>query len=271
MINFVVATHIESLPIIEFYSLKQIKSDSIFQVFRNIKTNIYLIISGIGKIKSASATTYLFAIHTKIKNQIWINIGICGHIDHPVGNGYLVNKITDKSTKQNFYPNLAFSHNFFTCGCITCDKPNFKYCQSLYDMESSGFFSTALKFSTSELVHLFKVISDNQANRIIQRDKSYVLGLIRNNLNLIDKLVKKLKMINKKNYKKNQNQINEIQKQFFYFCKYFNFQEEEKNKLKDMLEDWNYIRNFESPIKYLKKITKKNEIFLELRKALNND
>ncbi len=271
MINFVVATHAESSPIITFYKLKQIKSDSIFQVFRNKNNNIFLIISGIGKVRSASATMYLYSVHTKTKNQIWINIGICGHKNHPLGNGYLINKITDKSTNKNFYPILAFSHTFSTNSCITCDKPNFNYCESLYDMESSGFFCTALKFSSSEIVHLFKVISDNETNKINFNKRSSISGLIKINLNIIDKLVKKLKKINKVNYKKNQFQINEIQKQYFYFCKKFKFQKSEQNELKNILEDWNYLKDFESPVKYLKKITTKDEIFKTLRNELKYD
>ena len=272
MINFVVATHTESLPIIKFYNLKQIKSDHMFQVFRNVYSNIFLIITGIGKIRSASATMYLYGVHTKLKNQIWINIGICGHKNYSLGNGYLVNKITDKSSNQNFYPIQAFSHNFFTSSCITCDKPNINYCKSLYDMESSGFFCTALKFSTSELIHLFKIISDNETNKINIKEKPYISGLIKDNLNLIDTLVKKLKMINKINYRKTKCQNDEIEKQYFYFCKNFDFNKNEQCELKNVLEDWNYLENFESPIKYLKiKKISKEEILKRLRNKLKHD
>lgn len=272
MINFVVATHTESLPLIKFYNLKQIKSDLMFQVFKNVYSNIFLIISGIGKIRSASATMYLYSVHTKLKNQVWINVGICGHKNYPVGNGYLVNKITDKSSNQNFYPIQAFSHDFFTSCCITCDKPDINYRKSLHDMESSGFFCTALKFSTSELIHLFKIISDNRTNKINIKEKPYISGLIKDNLNLIDTLVKKLKMINKINYRKTKCQKDEIEKQFFYFCKIFNFNKNEQCELKEILEDWNYLRSFESPIKYFKvrKIAKE-EILKSLRNKLKHD
>ena len=271
MINFVVATHAESLPIIKFYNLKQIKSDSTFQVFRDVNCNIFLIISGIGKVRSASATTYLYSIYSKKKNQIWINPGICGHKNYPVGNGYLVNKITDQSTNQNFYPIQAFPHDFFTDSCVTCDKPNSNYCKSLYDMESSGFFCTALKFSTCELIHLFKVISDNETNRINLKEKAYISDLIKGNLIPINKLVKQLKIINKKNYKKTQYQADLIEKQYFYFCKNFNLKRTDQQELKNVLEDWNYFENFESPIKYLKKKKIKKEIVNVLKNKLKND
>ena len=271
MINFVVATHAESLPIIKFYNLKQIKSDSIFQVFRDIHCTIFLIISGIGKIRSASATTYLYSVHSKQKNQIWINVGICGHKKHPLGNGYLVNKITDQSTNQNFYPIQAFSHDFFTNSCVTCDKPNTNYCESLYDMESSGFFCTALKFSTSELIHLFKIISDNETNIINLKEKAYISGLIKGNLIPINKLVKQLKKINKKNYKKTQYQTDMIEKQYTDFCNNFNIKKTDQHELKNILEDWNYFKNFESPMKYLKKKKINKEILNVLKNKLKND
>ena len=46
---------------------------------------------------------------------------------------------------------------------MTFSKPNYNYSKRLYDMEASGFFLAANKFSTKELIHSLKIVSDNES------------------------------------------------------------------------------------------------------------
>jgi adenosylhomocysteine nucleosidase len=53
----------------------------------------------------------------------------------------------------------------------------------VYDAEAAGFFPTACRFSTAELVHCFKVISDNSDATLSRRMSSTFLEhLIARNL-----------------------------------------------------------------------------------------
>ena len=54
------------------------------------------------------------------------------------------------------------------------------------DMESSGFFTAASRFSTVEFIHSLKVISDNPATDINRLNPKTIGGLIENNLELIE-------------------------------------------------------------------------------------
>ena len=48
---------------------------------------------------------------------------------------------------------------------VTLDQPDPSYKQrGIMDMEASGFFSTACRFGSAELIQVLKVISDNRRN-----------------------------------------------------------------------------------------------------------
>ena len=97
MLNLVVATIPEAKPIIKFFNLKQNKLISEFKIFENYQKTISLIISGIGKINAASAVTYLALKSKKIKNNIWLNIGIAGGKED-IGKLFMINKSIDYSS-----------------------------------------------------------------------------------------------------------------------------------------------------------------------------
>ena len=99
MIHFIVATTSEARPLIDFFKLKKKKSISNFIFFDN--DEISLTISGIGKINAAMSVTHTYYEFNKIKNNVWVNFGIAGHISHSIGKIFLINKIVDKETNSS--------------------------------------------------------------------------------------------------------------------------------------------------------------------------
>ncbi len=168
----VIALKSEAEPIIDFFHLKKI-DDKKFQIFKNEK--ITLIISGIGKIESAIATTYL----SPKPDCILINIGICGSPKHKKGELFQIKKIIDKSSAKVVH---LKSKNIFNTQSITCcdtsqnDKVNFK--NTLVDMESFGFYKSAKKFVKDENIYLIKVVSDNISDNILTKNEVYELIFI---------------------------------------------------------------------------------------------
>merc|ERR1712164_4650 len=69
--------------------------------------------------------------------------------------------------------------------CITFSKPNYNYSNILYDMEASGFFLAANKFSTKELIHSLKIVSDNESLSSQTFNKEEIKELIRANIDEI--------------------------------------------------------------------------------------
>ena len=266
MIHFVIATYPEAMPIIKYYKLKQMKHVTPFSIFVNKYKDISLIISGIGKVASSSAVSFMYCIFEYKKNNIWINIGIAGYGKGKIGEVFLINKITDHLTKKNFYPSIVFECRIPTIACQSYEIPNFNYSSKLHDMELTGFFETATKFSSNELVQSLKVVSDNKENKIDKNNKKFVSNLILNKINTIDLLTRKLKEISNSNDKDNINP--KVINDFTYLTKSFHFSEYQKIELKKNLKKWYVLYKQDSAINYTKYMKHASIILKKIKERL---
>ena len=207
-ICYVIALAAEARPLLDRWKFTQLESAP-FPLYYCEQQNYFLVVSGMGKVRSAAATSYLASKIIPLRTQatppaIWINFGTCGHHNYPLGQGLLVHKIIDISNGNNYYPlRLPYSASA-TIECHATsqreyplqgdsmdggdyidgrgsidggddgkdidgddklsDPAGIKTNASIVDMESAGFFPTACLFSPNELVHLYKVVSDNADN-----------------------------------------------------------------------------------------------------------
>ena len=186
-----VALKSEAAPLIEAFKLKPLSGTPLFPIYEN--EEIKLIISGLGKVKAAAACTYLAGIHRDEDIYGWMNVGIGGHRSLEVGTPLLVNKIIDDGTKTRYYPSIVFEPPCKTFGCTTVDTPETLYGEDhVYDMEASGFYAMASKISPIEMIHVFKVISDNALNPTQNINKNHVYGLIDQHVGLISTIIDKM-------------------------------------------------------------------------------
>ncbi len=209
-ICYVIALAAEARPLLDRWKFTQLESAP-FPLYYCEQQNYFLVVSGMGKVRSAAATSYLASKIIPLRAQatpptIWINFGTCGHHNYPLGQGLLVHKIIDISNGNNYYPlRLPYSASA-TIECHATsqreyprqgggvdmadgidggnnmnggngdgggsidgddklsDPAGIKIDTNIIDMESAGFFPTACLFSPNELVHLYKVVSDNADN-----------------------------------------------------------------------------------------------------------
>ena len=191
MIYFVAALPSEARPLIHHYDLKPVPHSGPFKVYR--RADRCLIVSGIGKIRSANAVAFLHSFSGHVQNQIWINIGIGGHSERAVGEGILAHKITDRASGESWYPPILFDLPCPTESVLTVDRAETKYPEPyVYEMEAAGFYDAALRFSTAELVQCYKIISDNRSSSPEHISAAWVERLIEQNLKVIDDLVRKI-------------------------------------------------------------------------------
>ena len=155
MTYIVTALISEAQPIIEFLNLTK-KEDKNFPIFTNHNTT--LIVSGMGKINSAIAVTYI-----KPTNKI-INVGICGSSAHEIGNLYKIKKIIDKSSQKVVHLNQ--NGETLTCVDTPQNNPNL-FKSTLIDMESFGFYQAARKFIDKENILIYKIVSDTISDTIL--------------------------------------------------------------------------------------------------------
>lgn len=186
-INFVVALDAEAQPLIHHFKLKRAHSIFPFPVYAN--SEMQLIVCGIGKLNAAIATGYLSGL-MGAGSQAWINFGIAGGDAGDIGDILLANVILDQETNRRYYPSICFDVDLLQAQVITVNKPDTRYQEkSLYDLEAAGFFAAASHFSSSELIHSCKIISDNSLQGIEGVSKESVHSLVGSRVNEVEKLV----------------------------------------------------------------------------------
>ena len=193
MIHLIIATFPEANHFIKSLQLKKISSISEFNVYYNNKFT--LTISGIGKVNSAVAVAQTYQEFGKNKNNNWLNVGIAGHDNSKLGEIYIINKILEDKSDKCFFPYSPCIQNIKNNSCITYENVNNKYNDSLSDMELSGFFEAANKYSYKELIHSIKIVSDNKYDSIDFKDKQIVEKLFFDKSTIFDKFFKTIESL----------------------------------------------------------------------------
>lgn len=201
MTRFVVALRAEARPLIDRYQLVaclpglpgEPGNDGAFRCFDGRHGSGHsLVISGVGKVAAAAATARLH----ENRLDVWLNVGIAGHRDRAPGELVRAHRVTDAGTGERFYPTLLGLPHIDTEGVTTVDVPETVFNSGdLFDMEASGFYPTALRWSTSELVQCVKIVSDNLETGTGGVTVERVSELVERNLDVIDEIVTHLETL----------------------------------------------------------------------------
>ncbi len=188
MLHFVIALEAEARPLIEHYGLKRDPSARAFKVFRG--DDVSVVISGIGKVAAAAATVFLHTFRQAPSDRrsaaVWLNVGIAGHSSRAVGEAMLAHKIRDAASGRAWYPPQVVAAPCPSDPLTTVDQPERTYGQpGAYDMEASGFYPTACRFASSELVHCLKIVSDGPDASLERLTMEQVPGLVAGGLEVI--------------------------------------------------------------------------------------
>jgi len=165
----VTAIFSEAKAFIELFGLEKSQKKP-FEVYQN--SDVTLIVSGMGKLNSAIATTYISQNHTFEKIY---NIGICGTNDKTkeIGRLYGIKSVIDASTSKKYSINqtgeILYCFDMIQKGETGVKKP------ALVDMESFGFYSAAIKFYKKDKICIYKIVSDHLDTTHITNDFIYRL------------------------------------------------------------------------------------------------
>ena len=153
MIYIITALKAEATYFIEHYQLQHV-ANSHFSLYESVE--IKLIISGIGKVQAASATTYLLQ---KFPHEIQkvLNIGICTSTQKSImiGSLHQIRKIIDLTTTQSYH--IAQSGEAITCVARALSSAKMVK-TPLADMESVAVYLAAKRFSKD--ITILKIVSD---------------------------------------------------------------------------------------------------------------
>jgi nucleoside phosphorylase len=187
----------EAAPLRKSWDLTPLRENPLserFQVFQ--ADGVYVAVSGIGKVRSAIATSALLTGLFQSDDQpIALNIGIAGAspLDLPRGAIAYINKVRDAATNTRFYPDIFVRHNLPERQLDTYDHPVTTAPTEpiVVDMEGSGFMQAVSGLSSPSNAALLKVISDHcDGTRCTPEDAS---ALISSNLSTIEQVVSNLR------------------------------------------------------------------------------
>jgi nucleoside phosphorylase len=167
----------EAKPLVAHFKLKKDTQSHPFAIYHN--ETMALAVSGCGKIAMAAAVAYTLAKFPLAQHPVLVNVGIAGHQSHNLGELFAAHKITDVESGKYFYPQLITKLPCASLAINTVSKPETHYLDDcLYEMEASAFYEIAVRFTSSELIQAFKIISDNQNSAITQIDAASVSAWI---------------------------------------------------------------------------------------------
>ncbi|MBE0469449.1 MAG: hypothetical protein IBX55_08105 [Methyloprofundus sp.] len=188
---FFAALPCEAKPLIEHFKLKKELSVSAFTIYRS--ANITLTVTGLGKSAMAAGVGYTLALFPAAALPVMLNIGIAGHKNSALGTVFSAQKIIDHDSSRNFYPQLVSSPPCATQLITTVSQAQLNYStDTLYDMEASAFYETAIRFSSSELIQCIKIISDNEDHPSTQIKPAQVSAWLTKALPIIDSYYQQL-------------------------------------------------------------------------------
>jgi len=225
----------EARPIVKFFDLKKDDSQGCFSIYRNEK--IVLTVTGVGKVAMAGTVAYTMAVFPGYQVPLLINVGIAGHKTQALGTLSMAMKIIDGDTGRRFYPQLLGSHWPETSELKTTSLPSTQYSSDcLYDMEASAFYETAVRFSSSEFIHCFKVVSDNESSSIEKIQPKLVSEWIASQMNEIERILQQLEKLRESIVPIDLNSYNEM-------IDKWHFTVSGKIKLKALLQRWKVLTN----------------------------
>jgi hypothetical protein len=190
MINIVVALATESRPLIEHFKLSQERSSTAFRIFRN--DWLRLVVTGMGRVSCAAGVATLATLDAGRSTtglSAWLNVGTAGHGRHEIGAGIHAVSILEAATDRRWYPTRILELPGIAGQVCTVDVVEREYQEPYaYDMEASAFYATALRYSTTELCQVYKIISDNGANGPATVDKPRIRESVIRHLPAIEEM-----------------------------------------------------------------------------------
>ena len=265
MIHIVCAFQCEANPIIRQFRLEKLESSRTFPMFINSNAGISLTICGIGKHNASAATVFIQGIPDTNASDAWLNIGTAGHQSMETGRALLAHRIMDEATGNVWFPQIVFPLPCSTYNLITLDKPSTDYQDVLFDMEASGFYESAINFTTSELIHSLKIISDNANHPANKPDKNLYENLIDRNLDIINQVIEQLQLLSKEI-----NNLTSVPAFYDEFITQWHFTIYERNRLVGLLTRWSLLKPAVNPLTYCKNNKNSGEVMSLLQATLDN-
>ena len=238
--HILVALPCEAKPLISHFRLKRKMDDEAFHTYQ--RENLSLTVSGVGKIAMAAAVVYTKMTFPGQHPRLWLNVGVAGHPTYPLGKAVIANKIIDDDSGRCWYPPLTYHLPCESDSLQTVSRPDLSYStDTLYDMEASGFYQTAIRFSSAELVQSIKIISDNRQSPTRNVTAEQVSRLIIEQTEPIEQLLERLEPLAARLHR-------EEPPMLASFLQQWRFSAQQQRQLKALLHRWALLLPDDPPV-----------------------
>ena len=264
MIHLLCALPCEARPLLDCHDLRHVPQADIFKCYASRDGGISLTISNPDKINAAAAVCYTYTFFNSLPGDAWLNIGTAGHHSLALGVPALAHSIEDAGSGLRWYPQFVAEPPCRTLHLKTLDRPSTEYEESMVDMEAAGFYATASRFGTAELIYVLKIISDNAAHPAGKPDAEVISGFIQEQLPCINNIIESLRALSA--------ELATIQQPppaYSDCVARWHFTEYERNVLLRLLQRWQLLCPDRHPLADSSRIKKGKELNQYLEKELN--
>jgi hypothetical protein len=181
----------EAKPFIARFGFKKNSQYRAFEIYQT--RNSILTITGVGKSAMAAGVAYSMAVFADEQPPVLVNLGVAGHQCAALGQLVIAEKITDADSAKHYYPQRLPNAPLVSAPLLTVSQPQLNYApNTLYDMEASAFYETASRFTSSELILIAKVISDNDQSAVHNINARQVTALMSPHTEAVSTLLNQL-------------------------------------------------------------------------------
>jgi hypothetical protein len=189
-LNLVIALPAEAKALNQLLGLKRLQPDAALPLYTG--ADIALALCGPGSEAAHRGVEFLRRINTNA-NALWLNIGIAGHCELPLGEALLASQVTSKVDGACWLLSPPDVPACVTGALMTVTEPCLDYpADAACDMEAAGFVAAALQGAKGNRVQVLKIISDNRAHPPSGINGKMVQRLIQDQSTLIRQLVQRL-------------------------------------------------------------------------------
>jgi len=188
------ALNCEAKPWVDFYRLKK-SVDRPFTVYTKPDLDVEIVITGIGASAMSTAVGWI-AGRADSRKRVWLNLGIAGHLDRPIGEPVRVHSYIDASDLRHNYSPLVATWGGDSEALLSVNAPTNSFPDAaMVDMEGLAFYRSASMFSSPELIESIKVISDNQEHSVESLNATKITQLMGAHLTMVNRFADSLKAL----------------------------------------------------------------------------
>jgi len=192
VIYILVALRSEARPLVKRFSLETVPGGLAGRpAFAG--SDLRLIVTGIGRSRSALAVEGLSGLQEARSKVAWLNVGIAGHRDLQIGEAILADEVVDAATGQIWRLHPIPGTPCRIGPLCTVETVEEVYpTPAAYEMEAASLCRRVPDAREAGLLQIVKVVSDNRQIGTQQISAEFVEELIARQLQLVEWLVSEL-------------------------------------------------------------------------------